>query len=301
MDFSLATRATRDIASLALPTAFVGPAHYVAPEQTGRLDLVVDRRSDLYALGATLYHLFTGRPPFEGDDIASLVHAHIARVPERADQSRPACPRSSRRSSPSCCGRTRTSGIRPRAGWPTISVEARSGGNSFELGSDDAPTVLRVRDALVGREAELGRLEALTRDLARGNVRSPTSTARRRRQVGAPPRICSIGRHQRAESMHAASSTSRRSHSPYPRHCADPRSARGSVLGLPAAALEALRDRLEVSVGALAPALVDAFPVASTAISARCGARDDFASWVARPPDRLLPRVHRRRDHHRMS
>ena len=58
----------------------VGSLHYISPEQTGRTNLAVDGRSDLYSLGATVYELATGRPPFEGDPI-ELVHAHQAACP----------------------------------------------------------------------------------------------------------------------------------------------------------------------------------------------------------------------------
>jgi len=54
---------------------------YVAPEQTAWLDRGVDARSDLYSLGAVLYHLLTGEPPFRADDATCLMHAHLARVP----------------------------------------------------------------------------------------------------------------------------------------------------------------------------------------------------------------------------
>ena len=46
----------------------VGTLAYLAPEQTGRTGRSVDQRADLYALGATLYELATGAPPFGSGD-----------------------------------------------------------------------------------------------------------------------------------------------------------------------------------------------------------------------------------------
>jgi len=54
---------------------------YISPEQTGRLNRSVDYRSDYYAFGATLYQLFSGRPPFVAKDLPELIHCHIARHP----------------------------------------------------------------------------------------------------------------------------------------------------------------------------------------------------------------------------
>jgi len=67
---------------------------YISPEQTGRLNRNIDYRSDYYAFGATLYQLFSGRPPFMEKDLPGLIHCHIARNPEAIDVVNPLLPAS---------------------------------------------------------------------------------------------------------------------------------------------------------------------------------------------------------------
>ncbi len=55
---------------------------YTAPEQTGRMRRGVDQRADLYSLGAILYELLCGQPPFATQDPRELLHALLARRPE---------------------------------------------------------------------------------------------------------------------------------------------------------------------------------------------------------------------------
>ncbi len=51
---------------------------YLAPEQTGRIPAPTDRRADLYSLGALLFRLTEGRPPFASGDRMELLHQIIA-------------------------------------------------------------------------------------------------------------------------------------------------------------------------------------------------------------------------------
>jgi serine/threonine protein kinase len=69
-----------------------GTPYYVAPEKLERMP--EDFRSDLYSLGATLFHAISGRPPYEGDDPNEVAMKHLdgnvvslkAFVPDISDQ-----------------------------------------------------------------------------------------------------------------------------------------------------------------------------------------------------------------------
>jgi predicted ATPase/signal transduction histidine kinase len=54
---------------------------YMSPEQTTRVNRVIDRRSDLYSVGVVFYQLLTGRLPFAARDPLEWVHCHLARAP----------------------------------------------------------------------------------------------------------------------------------------------------------------------------------------------------------------------------
>jgi len=91
--------AARDLGSKAsahepasVTTDAVGALAYIAPEQTGRMNRGVDFRSDLYALGATLYQALTGSPPFDGDTPLALIHAHMALRPASPSERRAGVP-----------------------------------------------------------------------------------------------------------------------------------------------------------------------------------------------------------------
>ena len=69
-----------DISGTAPPSATtIRP--YISPEQSGAHSRNLDYRTDLYSLGITIYHLFTGKLPFISADPMELIHLHLATPP----------------------------------------------------------------------------------------------------------------------------------------------------------------------------------------------------------------------------
>src|SRR5471032_2064901 len=79
--FGIASRLPRERQSPAAPEFVAGSLPYMAPEQTGRMNRSIDSRSDLYALGVTLYEVLTGSLPLTASDPMEWVHCQIARQP----------------------------------------------------------------------------------------------------------------------------------------------------------------------------------------------------------------------------
>jgi predicted ATPase/transcriptional regulator with GAF, ATPase, and Fis domain len=79
--FGIASRLPRERQTPGPPETLAGTLAYMAPEQTGRMNRSIDCRSDLYALGVTLYQMLTGSVPFTAAEPIEWVHCHIARQP----------------------------------------------------------------------------------------------------------------------------------------------------------------------------------------------------------------------------
>jgi len=68
----------------------LGTPHFIAPEQARGQG--VDHRADLYSLGATAYHLLTGRTPFEGASTRDILRGHFTEEPQPPRELVPAIP-----------------------------------------------------------------------------------------------------------------------------------------------------------------------------------------------------------------
>ena len=187
IDFGIASEAPRELAAFGPPEVLEGTLAYIAPEQTGRMNRPVDARSDLYALGATLYEMLTGRPPFVATDPVELVHCQIARAPQPPGELAEDVPPvlsdmvlkllakqadDRYQSAQGLAHDLRLLRDRVRAGAPP---------ERFELATHDVPVRFELPARLYGREAALA---ALTGALARAREGGCELV-----RVGGPPGI----------------------------------------------------------------------------------------------------------------
>lgn len=146
---------------------------YLAPEQTGRLELPVDTRADLYAVGVILFRLVVGRAPFQAADPLAWVHAHLAQRPPSAEDVAGA-PRPVSRLINKLLAKAPDERYQTAAGLESdlrlclaaLRVEGRI--DDFPLGAFDLSASLVASGMVFGRETELVTLQQTWTSLRAG-------------------------------------------------------------------------------------------------------------------------------------
>ena len=90
-DFGLARRL--DDVTMSRTGAMLGTPRYMSPEQASATRQQVDRRTDVYSLGATLYELLAGQPVFQGDTAHRVIQQILLSEPTPLRKLRPKLPR----------------------------------------------------------------------------------------------------------------------------------------------------------------------------------------------------------------
>jgi predicted ATPase/signal transduction histidine kinase len=144
-----------------------GTLPYIAPEQTGRMNRPIDGRSDLYALGVTLYELFTGTLPFSASAPEEWIHCHIVRAPPSPCERMPDLPEQIsaivlKLLSKEPADRYQSAeGLAADLGECLAEWTARRRVHHFALGRHDTVTAIRIPRTLYGRADEIAVLHTV--------------------------------------------------------------------------------------------------------------------------------------------
>jgi PAS domain S-box-containing protein len=166
MGFGIASRLPRERQSAEPPEFIAGTLAYMAPEQTGRMNRSIDSRSDLYALGVTLYEMLTGTLPFTASDPMEWVHCHIAKQPLPPAERRKDVPRSVSGIITKLLAKTAEDRYQTAAGLESdlrrclAEWESERRIGDFVLGERDTPDRLLIPEKLYGRQREVETLLA---------------------------------------------------------------------------------------------------------------------------------------------
>jgi len=174
IDFGISTRLSLEQPKVDNIQELEGTLQYLSPEQTGRMKKYLDYRSDYYSLGATLYELLSGKPPFDTNDPIELVHSHIARNPIPLHELDNAVPETVSRIILKLLAKTPENRYQSAAGiiadLKRCLNELRTDGSIslFELGQRDISSVFAITHDIYGRESEIKTLLAGYEDACAG-------------------------------------------------------------------------------------------------------------------------------------
>ena len=169
-DFDLSTQFHHDHSD---PKAqyIKGTLPYISPEQTGRMNLDIDYRSDFYSLGVTSYYRkLTHRLPFEFTDPMQLVHSHLAVTPIAPCVLNPRIPKPvsdivMKLMAKNAHDRYQSIfGLQADLVECLYQIEEKGYTEEFELGKNDFSGIFSLPQKIYGREKEIETLvEALNR------------------------------------------------------------------------------------------------------------------------------------------
>ncbi len=175
-DFSISSRLPKETLTLVNPTALEGTLAYISPEQTGRMNRLIDYRTDFYSLGVTFYELLTGTLPFSSTDPMELVHYHIAKQPVPPDRVVPGIPQAISEIVMKLMEKNAESRYQTALGLKTdleiCLTQLQNTGTieSFAIAQRDIAPRFQIPEKLYGRRLEINRLMGAFERVAAGST-----------------------------------------------------------------------------------------------------------------------------------
>ncbi|MBT6502730.1 MAG: sigma 54-interacting transcriptional regulator [Deltaproteobacteria bacterium] len=175
-DFSIASVLPQEDPRIISPAVTDEGFAYISPEQTGRMNRILDYRTDFYSLGVTFYEVLTGRLPFQATDALELVHSHMAKRSVPAHEVDPAIPTAISEIVSKLMAKTAeerylsASGLKADLERCLRMLEETGKIEEFEIGHRDISEKFRIVQGLYGREREIEVLLGLFDQVSHGKT-----------------------------------------------------------------------------------------------------------------------------------
>ncbi len=178
IDFSISTSSSLENLPNKNPNFLEGTLAYMSPEQTGRMNQIIDYRTDFYSLGVTFYEILSGQLPFPTTDPMELVHCHIAKQSVPLAEITPEIPQTI--SDIVMKLLSKTAEDRYQSAWglkadlESCLFQLQTSGviSEFALGSQDISDKFQIPQKLYGRQREVDTLLAAFERVAATNNRA---------------------------------------------------------------------------------------------------------------------------------
>lgn len=176
IDFGLSTTLSFENLAMSNANNINGTLAYISPEQTGRMNRVVDYRSDYYSLGVTFYEMLVGETPFKSQDSMELVHAHMAKIPLAPEKLNPEIPADLSNVILKLLQKTPEKRYQSSYGIISDLQEAERQWLTFHeihlpiLGKNDISTKFQLSEKLYGREEETAALLQSYSEVCKGQA-----------------------------------------------------------------------------------------------------------------------------------
>jgi len=175
-DFSISSALPQEDPRIMSSTVTGGDFAYISPKQTGRMNCILDYRTDFYSLGVTFYEILTGRLPFQATDALELVHSHMAKKPEPAHEVDSTVPPAISEIVSKLMAKTAeerylsASGLKADLERCLRMFEETGKIEDFGIGRQDISEKFQIVQGLYGREKEIEALLRLFDQVSRGKT-----------------------------------------------------------------------------------------------------------------------------------
>ncbi|WP_303871026.1 diguanylate cyclase domain-containing protein [Acetobacterium wieringae] len=174
IDFGLSTAFSHEKSLNLETTVSEGTLYYMSPEQTGRMNHMIDFRTDFYSLGVTFFEMLCGCHPFESENQSQIIYMHLAKRPPLVKELNPDVPQMLSHLIDKLMAKmpedryVKAEGILFDLNKCREMLDASSKIAAFELGTGDYSDHFEIPQKLYGRENEIAILVSAYQESLKG-------------------------------------------------------------------------------------------------------------------------------------